>query len=263
MNEQLEQMRRSRDFQAQPLPVARVTKVEVEKPRFFYSPPEDEYSALCRVFVHFRIQNEGTHPAINVVASGKLFLADKRQFDSASVLAEVIPESAAYPSATESVDFMFNDDKELEVIDSLRRRDTRQQPVLGIRTVFRNALGSSFAATSYFQLSVPDAAADAKLAGWHSALAALPVRYKSEIERLKRLRKKNDSEWEALFRTVKQALEEQVADKENIEIRHFGIPLSFNVEPLSEAAFEGEVGEKRFGSVIPHWVGECVHTEDG
>lgn len=263
MNAQLEQMQRSRDFQAQPLPVTKLTKVEIENPRVFYSPPEDEYSALGRVYAHFQVQNEGTHPAINVVLSGRLLIPlDKgsQSFESASILAEVVPESGVFPSSG-NVDFMFTSDRKAEFIEALRRRDPKRQPVLSVMTIFRNALGSCFAATSYFQLSIPDSRTETRLTTWHSALVAFPVQFKAEIERLRKIRDKKEEDWSKLFSDVKKNFEKQLQDKNNVELKFFSIPLSFKVEALSEDAFEKEIKKRYFGSPIPHWVDECLHAE--
>ncbi|MFN9245084.1 MAG: hypothetical protein ACK6DG_14085, partial [Cyanobacteriota bacterium] len=96
MHAQLDQMRRSRDFEAQPLPIVEIERVKLEKPRFFYTPPEDSYSALTRTFVYLRLRNSGTHPAVNVICSGKIYFPPESHLNSPSILAEVLPESSVY-----------------------------------------------------------------------------------------------------------------------------------------------------------------------
>jgi hypothetical protein len=242
-----------------------VTKVEIEKPRFFYAPPLNEYSAQSRILVRFRIQNNGTHPAINVVSSGRLLLSDGRLLEAASALAEVIPENLVHPPPTDSVGFMFVGDEKIEFIDALRRRGMRgKYPVLAVRTIFRNALGSCFAAESYFQLSIPNVAAESKLTDWHSLLVAFPVKYKAELEHLRKLCQKNhdEDELDKLFNIVKSSFDEQIKDLSNLELTHFGIPLSFKVEPLDDDAYETEVKVKYFGSAAPYRVDECFHSDE-
>lgn len=263
MNAQLEQMQRSRDFQAQPLPVIKITKIEIEKPRFEYTPPEDEYKALGRVRVYFIIENKGTHPAINVVSSGQIIIPLKsgsRTLVSASVISEVIPESGVFPDPEESKDFMFTGDKNAEFMDALRYRDFNKQPIFMARTIFRNALGSCFAATSHFKVSIPDVETEAKLTTWHSALVTFPVQFKAEIEHLRKIRRKNNGEWNKLFDEVKKRFEKPLTDVKNIELRYIVIPLSFSIEPLKEESYEKEVKKKYFGSPIPHWIDECLHS---
>ena len=51
MQNQLAEMAKSRELDAQPLPVLFVNEVFLEKPDFYYSPPDNKYSAQTRLFV--------------------------------------------------------------------------------------------------------------------------------------------------------------------------------------------------------------------
>ena len=63
---QLAEMRASRQLLAQPVALPEVESFEVQRPRLFYTPPEDEHSAQSRYTVLVLLGNPSQHSAIAV-----------------------------------------------------------------------------------------------------------------------------------------------------------------------------------------------------
>src|ERR1700735_3379866 len=64
MRGQLNELQKNRDYIAQPLPIVKIKRVALQKPRLYYAPPDDEFSVISRYFVDYEIINSGSHPAL-------------------------------------------------------------------------------------------------------------------------------------------------------------------------------------------------------
>ncbi len=71
MNKQLKQMEKEQKQQQQPFPHISKVELEIEKPRFFYTPPANEYSCQSRYRIIANIDNLTSEPAVllDVVAT--------------------------------------------------------------------------------------------------------------------------------------------------------------------------------------------------
>jgi len=265
MNRQLEEMKKGREYQAQPLPILHDVEVSLERPRVFYTPPEARYSAQSRAKVKFRIKNEGSHPAINTVLTAWIRLSPNNgmSFDSSSRLVEVVAEGGSYPPTEGGYDsFLFPDDHDGKLIGAIRDKNLREPPVLKVRTIFRNTLGACYTTTSLFMLYMKDADDEPILTNWHSSIVAFSVNYKSALEQLPKLFKRDRDEWERIFETVKEEFAAQVKGPESLSLSCIAIPTTFSVEPMSSTQYENEIKELGFGGPIPSWFEGCVHDDE-
>ncbi len=75
MAQQLNETKRDRELQNQPLPWINKVEICIEKPRVFYSPPEkNPYRTLARYFVYFNIKNAGSFPAISIDITASIMI---------------------------------------------------------------------------------------------------------------------------------------------------------------------------------------------
>jgi len=81
MSNQLEEAKRYRELQNQPLPWIRVIRLSVEKPRFYFSPTENhnefDYIFLPRYDVSYSFKNIGASPSINTHISSNILIVDE------------------------------------------------------------------------------------------------------------------------------------------------------------------------------------------
>lgn len=263
MNRQLDEMRKAREYQAQPLPMLRDVEVLLERPRVFYTPPDASYSAHSRIFAKFRVRNEGSHPSINTVLSAWIGLPsskDKRTFDCASCLVEIIAEGSSYPPTEGGyADFMFVDDHNGLLIGAIRDKRLREPPIFKVRSIFRNALGACYATTSHYMLYMKSAADESILTEWHSSIVAFPVKFKAELEQLPKLRTRNDEEWQRKFDVLKDTFASQISGPDELSLTCIAIPMTFSVELLSQDQYEREAKNVGFGQPIPSWFDGCAH----
>lgn len=263
MNRQLDEMRKAREYQAQPLPMLHDVEVYLEKPRVFYTPPEARYSAQSRIFAKFRVKNEGSHPSINTVLSAWIGLPSTtktKTFSCASCLIEVIAEGRSHPPTEGSYDdFMFTDDHEGELINAIRDKNLRKPPILKVRSIFRNALGACYSITSHYMLYMKDATDESTLTDWHSSIAAFHVKFKAELEQLPKIKKRNEEEWDRQFDVMKDTFASQFSGPEKLSLSCVAVPMTFSVELLSQDQYEHETKAVGFGRPIPSWFDGCTH----
>jgi hypothetical protein len=89
---QLEEMRRGRELQAQPLPIIQVDKVYIEAPTLFSVPPFDGRWVMSRNHAEYHLYNQGGHPAVNPAVSGKLVMSRGNKFESIHDPIDVLAE---------------------------------------------------------------------------------------------------------------------------------------------------------------------------
>jgi hypothetical protein len=265
MGRQLDEMRKAREYQAQPLPILREVEFHIEKPRFFYTPPEDSYNAYSRATGKFRVRNEGTHPAINIALTARLRIPSpnkKNTFGGASRLVEVIAEGGSYPPTEGKYEsFLFTEDHNAELIATIREKDIKNPPLFRIRSVFRNTLGACYASTSLFMLYLKKAEDDVILKNWHASIVAFTAKYKTELDQLSKLKKRDEKEWGRIFEQVKEGFAAQLEGPEKLQLACVAVPMTFAVELLSKEQYDQEIAKLGFGSPIPPWFEGCVHKE--
>jgi hypothetical protein len=259
MTSQLEEMKKSRELLSQPLPGITIEKIYLEVPRYFYSPPEDEYSCATRLFVNFKINNYSEFPATNVIISAALAIPESEGseiINTASAQTNIISANSTYPDTDKGRDhFMFNPEKNDSLVKSLRQTELGRDPILTFRIIYKNVLGASFAVYFYYELFVKDEKDEEVLKGWHSKIVSFPVEYKTQIFKLRSAKKNNSPEWDALRKTLREEVNSKFTDEELI-IQYSQLPNSFRVVPIDKEEYEQIASKQFFGQRIPFWY-EC------
>jgi hypothetical protein len=268
MDKQLQEMARTRELEAQPLPYLEITKVFLERPRFFYTPPEDRYQASFRLFINYRLSNRGAHAAVNIITAARVTLHVKNEeltLDGGAEEISVLGPGEGHPPTKEhSNNFLFTEDRITTLLGILRDRSYRNPALLSIRFIYRNILGGCFANTWYFEFAPRSEEDFDILANWDSRLVSFQTEYKEQINELKKLRGKDRDAWEELFKSLKKSLDESLKGGEENDLAWVQIPNSFRAEVISKERYKAELQERRFGTPIPQWITSCIakETED-
>jgi hypothetical protein len=265
MDRQLQEMARTRELEAQPLPYLEITKVFLERPRFFYTPPEDKYEATFRLFVNYRLSNRGAHPAVNVITAARVTSHMKNEVITLDGGAEEIsvlgPGEWHPPTKENSNDFLFAEDRITTLLSILRDRSFRNPALLSIRVIYRNILGGCFANSWYFAFAPRSEEDFDILANWDSRLVSFQTEYKEQINELRKLREKDSAAWEELFKGLKKNLDESLKGGKENDLAWFQIPNTFHAEVISRERYKAELQESRFGTPIPQWITSCIAKE--
>jgi hypothetical protein len=262
MQQQLGEMARTRELEAQPLPYLEIKKVFFERPRFFYTPPEDQYHANPRLLVAYRLVNRGSHPAVNIVSAAKVVLKiddEEFVFDGGADEISVLGPQAEHPPESSSTEhFLFTENYLTRLVAGLRDRSFRSPPLLSVRLIYRNVLGACFAGTWYFQLS-PKSEKDFEVLGnWESQLVSFDARYKDQISELRRVQNKDDERWSEVFEKVKNDFDNSLKGDTQFEVSWFEVPNSYRTAVLNKEKYSAELKQLDFGRPIPRWIAGCV-----
>lgn len=267
MTGQLSEMARTRELDAQPLPLLHVQKFHLERPRFFYTPPDDRYHANPRFLVSYKLVNQGIHPAVNIVAAGRLIMRvddDEIRISGGAREIDVLASSEEFPHEDgHYLHFLFTGDKINSLIKVLRDRSYSNPPLVAIRLLYKNVLGACFAGTWFFEFSPKTEDDFAILGNWDTKMTSFDVEYKEELKRLPKLKGKDEQSWESEFKSVRGTLDAALEGGQDLELAWVQIPNSFRSEVISSDRYNAEVKQRFFGRPIPNWITSCIAKNEG
>jgi hypothetical protein len=248
---QLAEMRTSRELLAQPLPIPEIELLRIERPRLFYSPPEDEHSAQSRYLIDAALSNPTQYPAIGVnVRCFVQFGEPRTALGSTDSYVSIVAPGARIDEPSTRPDFMFAGDTGGLLFDALRQHDPRKVPALVVVVLFKNVVGAHFRIVQAFQTYAGDKQTEV-LRLWHTGIAGFQAKYKHELTQLRELKRKGrEDEWDDLFQRVKAEFAEAVPGEETIGIRAFSVPASFSLEHISEEAFKKDMATASYSQMI-------------
>ncbi|WP_156388166.1 hypothetical protein [Pseudomonas sp. Leaf434] len=236
---QLAEMKISRELLAQPLPIPKITALKIERPRFYYSPPEDEHSVQSRYFVHADLSNPTQYPAVGLSLSCSIQVGVPRKaLGWSDSYMSILAPGAALNDPSEMQDFLFNGDTTGRLFDSLRQNDPRQLPAILVVIHFKNVVGAHFRLVQAFRVLASHSHIET-LRAWHTAVVGSDTRFKQQLITLKELKRKNrDKEWDVLFESVKSEFSESVPKEEFLLVGAEIIPASFSLVQISEDDYD-------------------------
>jgi hypothetical protein len=249
MSNQLEESKRDREFQNQPLPWAHQIKLYVEKPRLFYSPSSENniwvYDYLPRCKVEYKFKNIGASPSINTDILAKIVVKQPESefltLESNAVRIGVMEPGMVYPSndvmpSGAHISSMLSAKKSDEknnsaFLSAARERSTAELPRLSIKVLYKNVLGGCFVINNKFFVHIMNTEQDAIIAKWITSIMSFRINYKNEIDSLERL-KSDDAKRRTLFDELKEKLN-SIPGEDRIELVLRPIDQAFNVEIIS------------------------------
>ncbi len=249
MTEQLNQIKVDRELQSQPLPWISSIDVVLERPRFYFSPPEDEYAVLSRYFVNFRLKNIGACPAVCVNIMGRMVVPRDGEdicFYSVASSIPALEEKEEYPSKGKEEGFHFADDNNGYLIEALREGDITKYPLVECRIIYRNILGGCFTLRNKYRVYPEKEFKDRVVKNWLGVVRAHSVKYKKEIDVLKKMADKDEKKWDKGFESLKAVVDKSILGKD-IKIVPWPIPGEFKVDAISQGEYDKIASELSYG----------------
>jgi hypothetical protein len=242
LGKQLADMQQTRKVGSQPLPVLTISQILIEPPRLFYSPSEDMHSFSARLRAEFSLKNHTAFPAINVIASAAVVLNNGNKpviIPSAPTQVDILAENEIFPPEdSRNPDFIFNTNKDNEILARLQKKTSEFLPVLGINLIYTNILGACFAVDAAFRLVPIKQEDEDVLKDWHSNIVSFPIEYKDKLKEMDGLKKdKKDMEWQKLFNLVEKKAA-TATGKDDLEISWERLPNSFQIRVISQEEYK-------------------------
>lgn len=254
MQQQLREMKRSRELMSQPLPIVTTSRFILEKPRAFYSPPEESYQGQSRYHVECKVQNHGSSPGVSIHVCACLVIAEndkQKVFHSSAEYVEVIAEKTQLKdSDTFAISFMFVEDDSALVIDAIRSQHPKDVPVLKICTVYKNVLGGAFGCRQTFEIFPKSREQDEIMKNWHSEICNFRIKFKHEIGQLKRIAGKNETEWEKLFEQIKAEYSSKIKGGDQ-DVVYWQVPGKLWIGAISEKQYQRIVSGRHYAQFMP------------
>lgn len=258
MKRQLSEMEATRRLDAQPLPILTLKSVELECPRLFFTPREDQHSFHSRLTAFFSMTNHSAHPAVNVVVRGTISLGLPSEPDSPKTMecsseqVDVIGPGQCYPSdPAASLSFFLTDDGDSLIVAKLRETGPGDLVTLVGRAFYCNVLGAGFALETAFLLSPKTAEDFELLRKWHTMCASFPVQHAEDLRLMRRLRReKNLREWSNIFETLRDDLLKRAGPK-SLELSWVPMPGSFRLRTIASDEYQREAAAARLPWPLP------------
>lgn len=247
--DQLAEMRAARELQGQPLALPKVVGASIERPRFFYTPPEDSHNAQARYFVNISIENPTQYAALNV---NSRCILDIEGIDEAMSAVDnftpIIPPMHGHEKI--NISFMFTGDHSGKFFDSIQHNDPRKVPTAHVLILFKSASGAHFSLLQAFRLYA-SAEQTASLSMWHSGVASFPAKYKHELTRIKEAKRRNrDEEWNKLFQETKQDFQISMGSADQLDLRPAPVPGLFQLQKITKKEFDKLMSSASYSQIV-------------
>lgn len=247
--EQLEEMREEHRLSSQPVLVLEDGKFFLERPRLFYTPPEDSYDFISRYCYKTILKNISQVTAICIDISAELIVNREHQelrLRTASVRQNVLPPDG---EKTSDINIRFSGDNKAYLYESLRATYAKELPRLKVKVVYKNTCGGYFMQESLYML-VPHDEEGVSIRNWHTNIISAPVEGKDVLSTLRRIPKGED--WEKLFALAKENFDSHLADpnKDQINIKLREIPEKYNFRAIGKTEYEKEISEHGYSKFV-------------
>lgn len=263
---QLEEMKSEHLLKEQPILLLNQPELRIEAPRFFYSPPEDQFSFQSRYHLNATLINASDDPAIiiSIVANIKIPQGDKElvlysrnnnlNFSSAK-------------NGPSKINFMFLDDFDGILFNAIRDRKTIK---INTTIYYQNTSGACFSLSNTYRFSLLTLIRRAEIEfksecndqqlvdyseivkSWHTAIIQAPTKYKEELQYLKEIvhSKKSRAEYKSRFYAVKDDFSLMLSSKENLECFLYEDSDAFKFGIISKDDFDKYTDNHEFAEAI-------------
>lgn len=253
---QLDEMKFERSMLEQPLLLIDNMKFLIEKPRFFYTPPEDKYSFQSRYTLTMEIHNCSNYPAISVDTTSELHVLREKGLYSLPTVTR--RNNIIAPGSKNSIAVRFAGDEITLLFDSLREAKAENLPKAHFDVTYKNMSGGFFKAKGNARL-IPNENALNTIREWHSRINAAYIEEKEAISELRKIR--GEEGWETLFKDIKDRFNESLSDLDSVEVRCAEIPESYSVGVLSEAKYNEACSNYHYSHFVHHEP-NCIDDRD-
>lgn len=246
MDRQLVQMERESKLKNQPYLFFDEMKMIIEEPRFFYTPPTDEYNFFSRYYIEGVIDNLTNEPAIGIVVFGKITISENEKEEKLLGFESEIEALRGFGRTSErELSIMISSDTKGIVFERLRRLNTSGQLKISTRILYKSISGGYYLQNNIYRVSSSkenseeDVEKKETIKEWHTVISMFWTKYAEELIYLKRLRKSESDTWREKFNEIKTEISNSIRTNP-IELKLIPIVRASSVEPISEEKYQEE-----------------------
>lgn len=140
---QLREMQEEYRLSIQPLLEFQNVGFCLDRPRFFYSPPEDEYAFLSRYRFKTELKNISQVPAICIDVTAILYVFRDNDRKALKTITRRISAISGNDEKA-AVEIMFSGDSIHLLYEALRENSTKYLPQITVMATYKNACGGCF-----------------------------------------------------------------------------------------------------------------------
>lgn len=258
---QLAEMESSRQIQTQPLVIASGVSFSVERPRVFYTPPEDRYSAGANYTARISLSNPSGTPALGVCLHAHLCGAgDEPGLQTTNRFVAVLPSDGTSSIDRPNPSFSFVPESPKFLEAWLDRKKPWDFPQIGIQAYFRNLSGGHFRSRVHFRLAAQDAPSLRRLEHWKLHLDTFGQHLQAHLSALPGPGSRRS--WREWFDDLQASYGSAVAkDPDEIELRAEIIHETFDISTVSAQEYKAALAEAKVsGPIAPD--SECPCMKD-
>ena len=255
---QLEEMRHEHQLSIQPIIIAKDMTFRIEKPRFFYSPPENEYTFQSRYYCDSILCNMGNATAISTDATAILIIPQEKKATELRSITERI-NLVLGTGGEASYHEMISGDDAAQFYSAIRESGAYSLPQIVITSTYKNACGGYFLTKQKFIL-VPNSEELSLIQIWHSAISSASTVFQEGLARLKKMQRNN--EWNAVFDEIKQEFNQIIGNTEQdyIDVRCVEIPQDYTFLVISEDEYKKKAEDYAYGQFV-HKAPNCKESD--
>ena len=246
---QISEMREEHCLSVQPIIILDNAKFSIERPRFYYIPPEDSYKFLSRYSYQTLLRNASAVTAICVDVSARLVL--QRGDKELSLYAVTERENILPCNYEESkkISVLFAGDNLSYLYEALREPEGKKLPRIKVELVYKNTYGGYFRSRQTFILA-PNKSDSEIIRTWHSAIVGAPVEAKETIDTMRYIPR--NEKWQEAFNKINTIFDSQLGptEKSEIALRLIEIPEQYDFCSLSQGEYKSITEKYSY----PHFV---------
>lgn len=246
MKQQLNQMQNDHRMSEQPIVDFEELQFGIERPRLFYTPPEDKYSYLSRYHLGIKVRNVSSYPALFVDISAELIVHDKGDELGLGATSRRLNLVAAN-SVSEPVDIMFSGDNDSRIMSALRGYSTLDLPQIHIKACYKSLSGASYLLEHTYWLDIHEDNIDI-LKNWHTIIVSAPIEEKEILTFLQKT--KTEIAQESAFDEAKERFDKKLLGENSINVSLIEIPQKFMLKAISDDEYSKEMDTHQYGRYI-------------
>jgi hypothetical protein len=249
MQDQISEMKISRELLAQPLLVFQIQSFIVEKPRLYYTPPEDKYSWMSLCKLKCIVKNYSNFSCINIHIIAKiLFKYEEKNFELPIYPKNI--EALAENSNSDEENLFFDDDElTLPFLKAITQSEgSADKCILEVKIFYKNLLGAYFTSKHNYWLR-PIGHTRAELENmhekymifdnWISNMHQFETSFRNEFNYIQTLTPWKSENWIDKFQQLKKLYADKLIGEEQ-EITVFPLSSDYSFQVITKEQYEIE-----------------------
>lgn len=236
---QISEMRREHQLSSQPIIILDEESFFINRPRFYYTPPEDKYNFQSTYTFYAKIKNISQAAAICVDATAELIVPKENgQFYMQTISRRLNIISGDNGFSEIKINISGDDDSKL--FEALRERASKNLPQIHLNLVYKNATGGHFHSNKSFYLVPSDEDFDL-IREWHTCIIGAPVESKEAVDMLST--STQNEKWNKVFNLTKELFDTKLGDFsiQAIQIQCIEIPEQYSFCSITKDEYDSLV----------------------